>query len=304
MKPQFSIVVPAYNAETTLAETLDAILNQKSRAWECIVVDDGSADETLRIASRYEGRDPRFRVLHQENQGTAGAYNTGVSSAVGEFIVICSADDILLPDHLDAMSAFIGAETGYDIYTSNGFFWWPDNSRETCYGPGLGDSVHSLGLSDVIRQCFYSVGAAYRRELFEKVGGYRIGVYGEDYDFWLRAMALGARHRYLPKPLSIHRLSTSQKSARFQTVYQSDIRLVSELRRDFALSPAEGRAVDEAIQDRERLIAELDRPWSLYRNVLRPTARTVAVRLLGRRRTRQLGGALRSVASRLRALRP
>jgi glycosyltransferase involved in cell wall biosynthesis len=293
--PRFSVVVPAYNAASTLAETLDAILAQTFGDWECVAVDDGSTDDTLRIASAYARSHPRIRVVHQDNRGTAGAYNAGVSSATGDFVVLCSADDILLPEHLSRMSAFIDSEDGYDIYSSNGYFWWPGDYRELCYGPGQGETIHSLELGDVTRRCFYSVGAIYRRHLFASVGGYRLDVFGEDYDFWLRAMASGARHRYLPEPLSLHRVSPSQKSARLEAVYRSDIRLVSDLRRDFQLSPADSRAVDESIRERERLIAELNRP----RRIVRRAVARIVVRLLGRRRARRLSGVLKSMLGRV-----
>ena len=286
--PRFSVVVPAHQAASTLGETLEAVVAQSFDDWECLVVDDGSTDDTLAIASESARRDSRIRVIHQPNQGTAGAYNTGVTNAIGDFIVICSADDILLPGHLSKFSEFINSEPGYDIYSSNGYFWWPPGHRDLYYGHRFRQTVHSLELGDVIRSCFYSVGAVYRRDLFAVVGGYRLGIFGEDYDFWLRAMAAGARHRYLPEPLSLHRVSPSQKSARVEAGLRSDIRLVSDLRRDFRLSKADRHAVDETIRERESQIARLNRPWSLYRNVLHPAAKRIAVVVLGPSRARML----------------
>jgi glycosyltransferase involved in cell wall biosynthesis len=296
--PRFSVIVPAYNAEPTLAETLDAVLAQTFGDWECIVVDDGSTDATLRVALACAQGDPRFRVLHQANQGSGGAYNTGVSSATGDFVVLCSADDILLPLHLARMSGFIDRERGYDIYSSNGYFWRPGDSRQLVYGAGERETVHSLSLADVILCCFYSVGAIYRRELFSSVGGYRPDVFGEDYDFWLRAMASGARHRYLPEALSLHRVSPEQKSARLETAYRSDIRLVSDLRRDFPLRPEDRRAVEECIRDREHLIARLDQPAGPVPHGPRAAAVSVARRLLGERTVRRLSRRLRSLTGR------
>lgn len=294
--PRFSIVVPAYEAGSTLVETLDAILSQTWADWECVVVDDGSMDGTLRIAASFEQKDARVRAIHQVNSGTAGAYNTGVSSAAGDYVVLCSADDILLPHHLATMSAFIDAEPGFDIYSSNGYFWVPGASKELVYGPAILTTVCSLELRDVIHRCFYSVGALYRRELFAAVGGYRIGVFGEDYDFWLRSMATGARHRYLPKALSLHRISATQKSASLEAVFQSDIRLVSDLDRDFALAPADRQAVADAIRERQRLIIEVKRSQALPRRV----TKMIAFRLLGRRRTARVASTVRSLAKRLR----
>lgn len=289
--PRFSIVVPAYQAESALAETLDAVVAQTFGDWECIVVDDGSSDGTLGIAEEFGRRDPRIRVIHQANQGTAGAYNTGVAAASGQFIVICSADDILLPEHLSRVSAFIDTESGYDIYSTNGFLWWPGDYRELYYGARQHDSILTLELTDVIHACFYGVGAVYRRDLFVTVGGYRSGVFGEDYDFWLRGMASGARHRYLPKPLSLHRMSATQKSARPGTVYGSDVRLLTDLRRDYHLSTAEGQAVSERLDELERRIANSRTPWG----ILRPAIVRLVVRGLGRRRARRLSRLRKSV---------
>jgi glycosyltransferase involved in cell wall biosynthesis len=296
--PLFSIVVPAYNAEATLAATLEAITAQSVGDWECVVVDDGSTDGTFRIASTHAKQDSRIRIVHQENRGSAGAYNSGVTAAAGDFIVLCSADDILLPEHLSTMHDFITRESGYDIYSTNGYFWSPGDFRKLVYPPGERDEVHSLELGDVIRLCFYSVGAVYRRELFATVGGYRSDVFGEDYDFWLRAMASGARHRYLPEPLSLHRVSATQKSASLETAYRSDIRLVTDLRRDFALSAEDRRAVDECVLERQRLIAQLGPSPRSTPGRLRGAAMTLALRLLGERRARRLSRAVRSLSGR------
>ncbi|HEX7950084.1 MAG TPA: glycosyltransferase family A protein [Candidatus Limnocylindrales bacterium] len=294
--PRFSIVVPAFEAASTLRVTLDAVMAQSCSDWECIVVDDGSTDDTPLIAEERASVDRRIRVIRQANQGTAGAYNTGVSAATGEFVVICSADDVLLPDHLAELDSFIGREAGYDIYSTNGYYLWPDGARTPVYGSGEMDVVASLPLSDVIRQCFYSVGAGYRRVWFDRVGGYRRDVYGEDYDFWLRAMAMGARHRYLPAALSLHRMSGEQKSARLETVWRSDIRIIADLRRDFELTEAEDRAVADAIRERETRIAELLRPHGFVRDVLRPTIKRVLIAVLGPARTLRLVRKVRSIA--------
>ena len=289
--PRFSVVVPAYQAAPTLGATLDAIMAQAFIDWECLVVDDGSTDNTLLIATPYAQRDPRFRVVPQDNQGTAGAYNAGVSSAVGDFVVICSADDILLPEHLSRMSAFIDSETGYDIYSSDGYFWWPGDYRELPDGPDERQGIRSLELSDVIRRCFYGVGATYRRELHAAVGGYRPGVFAEDYDFWLRALASGARHRYLPERLSLFRMSSSQKSAKLEAAFRSDIRLLSDLRRDFHLSAAESVAVEERIAGLESMIATVRHPWTRARH----RGRQFLDRVLGRRRAERIFRPLKSM---------
>jgi glycosyltransferase involved in cell wall biosynthesis len=291
--PRFSIVVPAYNAASTLAETLDALLAQELSAWECVIVDDGSTDRTLEIARDYEKRDRRFRAVHQANSGTAGAYNRGVGEAHGEYVVMCSADDILLPEHLSTFGSFMDSNPGYDIYSSNGYLWHPGESRDLIYYDTRSREPHSKSLADVIRVCFYSVGAVFRRELLAVTGGFRSETFGEDYDFWLRSMALGARHRFIPAPLSMFRTTPSQKSANLEAMYRSDIRLVTELRDTYPLSDEERSAVDENVAERHRLIDGLHHgPLHWLRTRVEP----IAVALIGRPRARRIWQMIKSVA--------
>lgn len=106
--PKASIVVPAYNAEKTLSETLHLLSAQTFRDLEIVVVDDGSGDQTAEIA-RSHG-DPRLRLVRQTNRGLAGARNTGISHARGMFIGFCDADDLWMPDKLAAHVAHLEAD--------------------------------------------------------------------------------------------------------------------------------------------------------------------------------------------------
>jgi len=254
--PRFSIVVPAYNAEATLAETLDAILAQTLGDWECIVVDDGSTDATAALARSYTHRDARFRLVTQENRGTGGAYNTGVGAATGDWVTICSADDVLLDSHLESMSRAIDTHPGHDIYSCNGYYLRADGSRELVYAAGVAEE-RSWTLQDVLTACFFSVGACYRRGLFDEVGGYAENMFGEDYDYWLRAMAQGATHYMVAEPLALHRISPTQKSANLRRAYESDIRSIGAVADSGRLTPSEARAAAYAIRHRKRLLLEL-----------------------------------------------
>lgn len=95
-----SIIVPAFNVEDTLRDTIEALLAQTYDLFEIIVVDDGSSDNTPRIAAEFL-RNPRVRVIRRPNRGLAGARNTGISIARGSVIGFCDADDIWLPEKLE-----------------------------------------------------------------------------------------------------------------------------------------------------------------------------------------------------------
>lgn len=251
---RFSVVVPAYNAQDTLAETLQAVLAQTYADWECVVVDDGSTDDTQAVARRFADADPRFTLVSQENRGTGGAYNAGARAAMGEWIAICSADDILLPSHLATMAQAIEDSPGYDIYSCNGYYWAPDGGSTLVYAGARDAETRPWSLEDVLRASFFSVGACYRRELHGEVGGYREDVFGEDYDFWLRTMSRGARHLYVDTPLAMHRRSDTQKSASLVRAYESDISSIAAVLASGHLEPAQADAARAAIRHRRRLL--------------------------------------------------
>ncbi|MGV2112164.1 glycosyltransferase family 2 protein [Agrobacterium salinitolerans] len=97
--PYASIVVPAYNVAATIGETIRSLLLQTYSDFELIVVDDGSIDETIAVVQSF--RDDRIRLIRQKNRGLAGAHNTGIANARGQFIGFCDADDLWLPEKLE-----------------------------------------------------------------------------------------------------------------------------------------------------------------------------------------------------------
>ena len=92
--PLVSVLVPAYDAEATLAETLASVREQTLEDFEVIVVDDGSRDGTADVARDFAARDARFKLLEQANAGVAAARNTALAAAKGEFVAPLDADDL------------------------------------------------------------------------------------------------------------------------------------------------------------------------------------------------------------------
>ncbi len=103
-----SIVVPAFNVSSTIARTLTSLLNQEFADFEIVIVDDGCIDDTLDVVAPFRA-DPRVRVVAQPNRGLAGARNTGIASAKGDYIGFCDADDLWLPSKLGAHVAHLDA---------------------------------------------------------------------------------------------------------------------------------------------------------------------------------------------------
>lgn len=97
-KGLLSVIVPVYNGEKYLQETLDSLKNADYHNLEIIIVDDGSEDNSYRIYQKYEDADKRFKVIWQENGGIANARNRGLFEADGEYIGFCDQDDIVSGD--------------------------------------------------------------------------------------------------------------------------------------------------------------------------------------------------------------
>ena len=98
--PEVSVIVPVYNAAEYLGKCVESILDQKYRSLELILVDDGSTDESLDIARKYERLDSRIRVLHKENSGASSARNVGLDCARGKWVLFVDADDWIQDDTL------------------------------------------------------------------------------------------------------------------------------------------------------------------------------------------------------------
>jgi glycosyltransferase involved in cell wall biosynthesis len=100
MVPRFSVVIPVYNRAKSVGPTLESVRDQTFRDFECIVVDDGSADGEELHGAVEALNDPRFRYVRRENGGGGAARNTGIDEAKGEFIAFLDSDDRWLPEKL------------------------------------------------------------------------------------------------------------------------------------------------------------------------------------------------------------
>jgi glycosyltransferase involved in cell wall biosynthesis len=188
-----SIVVPCHNYARFLPEAVQSALRQDYADVEVIVIDDGSTDDSLAVASRYEGR---ARVLTQPNQGLAATCNRGAREAAGATLMFLSADDRLEPTYVSELSAALerSPEASF-AYCSARLF-----GAQSGVAPARPFSAFSL-----IRGRNYINGSALtRRAAYLAADGYPedLGESGfDDWDFWLTMLELGHRGTYVPKPL-------------------------------------------------------------------------------------------------------
>ncbi len=253
--PRFSVTIPAYNAASTLAETVASVQAQTFADWELVIVDDGSTDDTRVLAEGFASGDPRIRVVSQENRGSGGAYNTAVRNARADLLVMLSADDLLMPGHLATMDAFIAENPDAAVFTCGGWYEYEDGHRELSTLHERWASPDECTLPDLLVACFYNIGAVYSRSVFDSVGGFREDLYAEDYLFFLQALARGFRHRRVGETLSVHRRNSAQKSASHVRVRRADISTLEMMLRSGLLGQPEAALARRVISHHRRTIA-------------------------------------------------
>ncbi|MEY3001236.1 MAG: hypothetical protein RL648_1450 [Verrucomicrobiota bacterium] len=211
MLPEISVVIPAYNRESLIGETIRSLLCQSQAAREIIVVDDGSTDGTARVAGQFGSP---VRVIRCEHAGPSAARNTGFWESRGEYIHFFDSDDVAVPNK-HAVQARVLSESGADIAYGpwvkvglSGQSCVPVNAVYQQTGLPRGSLVKAL-LTDwsiVPQACLF------RRELVEKVGGFPEDLSTlEDQLFFLRCLLSGAQVRHSPGTLVLYRENNADK---------------------------------------------------------------------------------------------
>jgi hypothetical protein len=116
--PLVSIIVPCFNQAQFISETLDSVLGQTYKNWECIIVNDGSTDNTEQIAKDYCAKDRRFKYIFKQNGGLSSARNTGIRETRGDYLQFLDSDDLLLADKIEIQLSKMLSDKSIDISIS------------------------------------------------------------------------------------------------------------------------------------------------------------------------------------------
>ena len=194
---KFSVVIPLYNKVHYIEATIRSVLNQTCRDFEVLVVDDGSRDNSLALARKFES--DRVRIIPQENQGVSVARNTGIRNARGEFICFLDADDEWRPDYLATIdeltvkypesSIFV---TAYAVNMGNGKI-----NYSTRLEPETG-CLPSYWLTLAKGYDFvWTSATTMRRDTLMEAGLFKPGEkIGQDLDMWARVARINPRVAY------------------------------------------------------------------------------------------------------------
>lgn len=170
--PVVTVVVAAHNAEATLSSTLRSVREQDFSAWECLVIDDGSQDETAGVVERFATEDSRFRLIRQGNAGVGAARNAGIREARGRFIAPLDADDLWEPWKLTRQVACMAAR---GLKCGVVYGWWSVIDGEDRVLYSVADSRHTGWVYDAILIRNFVGNASvplFRTEAVREAGGY------------------------------------------------------------------------------------------------------------------------------------
>ena len=120
MKPKISVISPIYNVEKYLRRCLDSVANQTFKDWQAVCVDDGTPDNSAKIAEEYAKKDKRFVVVHKENGGLSDARNAGMKHVTGEYVMYLDSDDFIHPQTME-IAYGLAKKNGTDIVS-----WYKD----------------------------------------------------------------------------------------------------------------------------------------------------------------------------------
>lgn len=203
--PRVRIVLPARNEAPRLARALRSLQRQTLADWTCVIIDDGSTDDTPRIAERFAREDGRFQLRTQAPSGLVAALNNGMAGCIAPFVARMDGDDVSHPRRLAEQVALLEAR--------------PDIGAVSCLVRLFPRRALRVGLlryerwlnrlvepNEIAADMFVECPLAHpsvmmRREALEQIGGYEDHGWPEDYDLFLRLHARGVRFAKVPRTL-------------------------------------------------------------------------------------------------------
>ena len=204
--PLVSVVVPCFRQGKYLSEALQSVLDQTYQNWECIVVNDGSPDNTEEIAAGWIKKDDRFKYLYQENSGVSSARNTGIAHSKGEYILPLDADDKISAEYIEkAVEAFHQSPELTLVYCEAEKF-----GKESGRWNLAPFSLYTMSRKNVI---FCS--ALYKKKDWERVGGYDVKMSAgiEDWEFWIALLKDGGKTKKLDFTGFYYRITNNSRTA-------------------------------------------------------------------------------------------
>ena len=206
MTPKISVLMPVYNGEKYIRETIQSVLDQTCADFEFFIIDDGSTDTTKEIISGFS--DERIILFESAHGGIVQALNIGLEKSQGQYIVRIDADDVCVPHRFATLLAYMEEHSNVLVCGS-----WATKINED--GEMRGRLKHppvedaAIRKYAILHNPFIHPSVIMRKEVIERVGGYRGFKHNEDYELWTRILKVGRGHN-IPEQLILYRVHDNQ----------------------------------------------------------------------------------------------
>ena len=230
-KALISIIVPIYNVENYLRQCLDSIVSQTYQNFECLLINDGSPDNSADICREYVEKDSRFKYFEKENGGVSSARNLGIERSGGAYITFIDSDDWVDSDYLEVLyNALIDENADISVSTYKRFHMadncWYFHSFQRGYekrvftNQELIDEFIALDNFDFSYR--YVCGKLVRRYLLDKIAFNEMTTLGEDMELWLKLYLISNKIVYVNRDSYIYRVDNDNRHFGLEKI-RSDI---------------------------------------------------------------------------------
>lgn len=216
----FTIVIPLYNKELSIKNTIESVLNQTCQDFEIIIINDGSTDTSVRVVEGID--DDRIRLLHQKNQGVSAARNLGVKEANNEWIAFIDGDDLWEANHLEEVIKMMNRFPNENVYVTS--FEYSDK-REMFRHPrkSLIFKIENYFKEAINEDLIWTGILVANKRSLEDVGGFDTKLNrGEDLDLWAR---LARKHTIIKSSeiTAIYRIDAENRTRLNKKIEQTHV---------------------------------------------------------------------------------
>lgn len=229
MTPIISIIVPCYNQGHFLAECLDSVLSQSISNWECVIVDDGSTDDSAMVAKKYSELDERIHYLYQNNAGPSVARNNGTKNSHGKYLLFLDADNKIESIYTEEGIKYLDSHSDCVLFKGQGMTF--GNIVKKC---DWNYKSYKYFLRDNSIDCCSII----RRKDFEHIGGFDEYLKGyEDWEFFIRLLYRNdviyqdprvMFHYRIKDEEGVNRTAKARHNSLFQYIYIKNIEIYNE----------------------------------------------------------------------------
>ncbi len=230
MAKKVSIIIPVFNGEKFLPETIDSALKQDYSNFEIIIIDDGSTDQTKKIVDRYKKNHRNIKYIYQQNKGLGGARNTGIRNSDAPLFANLDADDIYHPSFLSKTVKKL-IKTNADAVAPNCQYFYKNKTIKTKTFFDQNRTSSNINLENMLKGNKIASTALIKKKSAIEIGYYRRMNHLEDYDFWLRMLLMNKKIVTIKEPLFNYRIHQSSMSANSLGMAKAEIKTFTGIKK-------------------------------------------------------------------------